>query len=91
MASFHEHCKDCIRELGRPFPEVHRWLDELFPVLGFSVKHREARHHMDGIEDVRRKWGDSAAEAARVHIARDFDGWVPKDSLEVQKWRIDNF
>lgn len=88
MASFNEHCQDCIIELGEPFPEVHRWLDALFVRLGYSVKHRDARHHVDGIEQVRKMWGDRAAEAARIHIEKDFNGWVPKNSLEVQEWRL---
>ena len=91
MASYEEHCNDCIVALGEPFGKVHRWLDEFFVRLGYSVKHRDVRHHEDGIEEVRRMWGDRAAEAARIHIKKDFKGWVPKDSLEVQDWRIKNF
>ena len=91
MASYHEHCNDCIAELGEPFGEVHNWLDEFFVRLGCSVKHRDVRHHEDGVEEVRARWGDRAAEAAIIHIRRDFKGWLPKNSLEVQEWRITNF
>jgi len=88
MAHHKVHCEDCIAQLGESFAEVHHWLDELFPVLGFCEKHRDVRHHEDGIGEVRKMWGDRAAEAARIHIARDFDGWVPKNSNEVQEWRM---
>ena len=87
MASYKEHCAECARKLGEPFCAVHRWLDAFFVKCGFDVKHRDIRHHEKGIEEVRQKWGDKAAEAARLHIATDFGGWVPKDDKEVQEWR----
>ena len=74
MASFEEHCADCRRELGEDFAQVHKWLDALFTVLG--PKHRSARHHTDGVEQVRKRWGDRAARAAEIHIRRDC-GKVP--------------
>jgi DNA-binding GntR family transcriptional regulator len=88
MASFIEHCKDCKEQLGEEFPQVHKWLDEYFPILHFDARHRDVRHHEEGIEEVRKMWGDRAAEAARVHISKDFDGWVPKTPNEVQEWRF---
>jgi hypothetical protein len=87
MASYKQHCDECQETLDDPHGRVHKWLDEYFSVLGFGVKHRDVRHHEDGIREVREMWGDEAAEAAKIHIARDFNGWVPKDSLEVQLWR----
>ncbi len=68
MASFEEHCADCRHELGEDFAHVHKWLDALFKVLG--PKHRSARHHTDGVEQVREMWGDRAALAAEIHIRR---------------------
>jgi hypothetical protein len=87
MADYKEHCRDCQKRLGKDWNVVHRWLDELFVKMGCHERHRDIRHHEKGIEEVRRKWGDQAAEAARIHIAKDFDGWVPRDEMEVQKWR----
>ena len=75
MASFEEHCADCRQELGEDFPQVHKWLDALFRILG--PKHRSARHHTDGVEQVRKMWGDRAAQAAEIHIRRDCGGKVP--------------
>lgn len=70
MAKFEEHCLDCAKELGEPFPKVHIWLDGLFIIL--RHKHREVRHHQDGVEEVRKMWGDMAAKAAEIHIKRDY-------------------
>lgn len=75
MATFEEHCEDCVRALGKPYREVHLWLDELFKVLG--PKHRDVRHHTGGVEEVRKRWGDEAAKAAEIHIRKDCIGYLP--------------
>lgn len=87
MSSYKEHCVECQQKLGKDWSVVHRWLDEFFAKMGFDVRHRDIRHHEKGIDEVRRMWGDQAAQAARLHVATDFGGWVPKDEIEVQKWR----
>jgi len=77
MASLQQHCADCRRELGEPFEHVHEWLDALYKTLG--TKHRSARHHAGGIEQVRKMWGDRAARAAEIHILRDC-GMIPTEA-----------
>jgi hypothetical protein len=77
MASREEHCQDCVRELGETFVHVHEWLDALFAKLG--PKHRSARHHQGGVEAVRQRWGDRAAQAAIIHIKKDCNGKVPNE------------
>jgi len=67
-----EHCKDCMSALGCGFRGIYEWLDEFFPMLGF--KHRMKRHHKDGVEEVRKKWGNDAARAAEIHIKKDCYG-----------------
>ena len=79
MASLEEHEADCERELGEPFTEVHLWLDALFKVLG--PQHRSVRHNTEGIEEVRRMWGDRAAEAAEIHIRKDFGKFIKSGGL----------
>jgi hypothetical protein len=37
MASFTEHCAETTEVLGKPFEEVHRWLDEF---VGKLLLHR---------------------------------------------------
>ena len=77
MPSLSEHSADCCRDLGEPFEHVHEWLDVLFKVMG--PKHRSARHHAGGVEQVRKMWGDRAALAAEIHIMRDCGGVVPSE------------
>lgn len=89
-----EHCEDCIIHLGQPFSEVHTWLDELFATRG--IKHRRFRHNKEGIEEVRKLFGDAAVLAAYRHIVADLrmDGnWceelgLPKDEEQYKAWGL---
>jgi hypothetical protein len=85
MALIEEHCKDCFKSLGKDFREVHEWLDEFFPTMGFH--HRIMRHHKDGVEEARKKWGDEGAKAAELHIIKDCYGKVPTKE-EAQLWDL---
>jgi DNA-binding GntR family transcriptional regulator len=89
MAGHETHARDCLEQLGEEFGEVHEWLDEYFDSMG--TQHRSVRHHKEGIEEARKKWGDRAAMAAEIHIRRDFDGRIPdRDELEFKnKFLID--
>lgn len=69
MSTFTEHCEQCEKEFGESFHYVHRWLDEFFIIKGPT--HRKIRHHWEGIEEVRIKWGDKAAKAAELHLKED--------------------
>jgi DNA-binding GntR family transcriptional regulator len=73
---YKEHCKECQEKLGKPWCAVHRWLDE-FAKKDLAI-HRVYRHHKEGIEQVRKMWGDEAAEAARLHIMAD-EGRIPSE------------
>lgn len=75
MPRFEVHCQDCKNELGETFAHVHKWLDELFGYLGSD--HRYIRHNKQGVEKVRRMWGDKAAKAAEIHIQKD-EGKIPE-------------
>jgi DNA-binding FadR family transcriptional regulator len=74
---FEAHCAASSRLFGESFEQVHQWLDEYFSTP-LGAKHRRKRHHLAGIELVRQRWGDKAAEAARQHIIDDLkdEGWV---------------
>ena len=76
MPKFEVHCQDCIRELGKPYEEVHKWLDELFTHVGSD--HRDIRHNEKGVEKIREMYGDEAAKAAEIHISKDCHGEIPK-------------
>lgn len=86
MSSKSQHSADCLRELGEPFEFVHEWLDELQPAYG--PMHRPFRHHAEGIERVRARWGDCAARAAGIHIRRDCGGMVPTPAELRERWGI---
>ena len=73
---FEDHCKECEEKLGEAFPEVHNWLDALARVEGWS--HRHNRHHAEGVEKIRKMFGDNAAKAAELHIRSDMQGHIPK-------------
>jgi DNA-binding GntR family transcriptional regulator len=83
MASFEEHSQRCRELLGRGYPEVHQWLDEFFGQPPYGTRHRHLRHHRQGIEEVRKLWGDEAAKAAEVHIRQDLEqeGWPAERPL----------
>ena len=78
-----EHCKECLEKLGKEWDHVHRWLDassrDYFPWVG----HRQIRHHKEGVEEIRKLWGDEASKAAELHIIAD-EGKVPSKE-EIRK------
>jgi hypothetical protein len=77
MPSFQQHCAEAQQKFGKPYGEVHQWLDEFAGKPPYGMRHRRKRHHLAGIEEVRQMWGDEAAEAARQHILSDLKmvGW----------------
>jgi hypothetical protein len=85
MALLQEHCDDCLRELGKEYTEVHKWIDELFVKLG--PKHRSARHHEGGIKQVIEKFGKEAGKAAEIHIRKDCNGMIPTEQ-QAQMWSL---
>jgi len=94
MTGYSDYFEDCIKKLGDPFMIVHQWLDEFAGEFDGRLEHRDFRHHREGIEEVRRRWGDGAAKAAELHILL---GWanlisaaeIPKDAKEAAALRKD--
>ena len=78
---------------------MHQWLDALFAEFGHE--HRRHRHHAEGIEEVRKMWGDEAALAAKIHIIVDCwgipsrtdyeTGWVNVYGFTVESTEADVF
>jgi hypothetical protein len=81
MPSFTQHCAETTAALGKPFAEVHRWLDEFAGKPPYGMRHRRLRHHGAGVEEARKRWGEEAAQAARLHIIADLkqEGWTESD------------
>jgi hypothetical protein len=75
---FEEHCIESIKLFGRPYEEVHRWLDEFAGKPGIGMKHRRFRHHAAGMLEAGRLFGSDAVPAARRHIISDLmmEGWT---------------
>jgi hypothetical protein len=45
VATFEAHCIETERAFGKPYTEVHQWLDEFFPDNTLGARHRRIRHH----------------------------------------------
>jgi len=89
MPSFDQHCAESVTLFGNPFCEVHKWLDEFFEWPEYGIHHRRLRHHETGINEVRKRWGDEAAKAAKQHIISDLktEGWKEgSDQFPKDKW-----
>jgi hypothetical protein len=76
-----DHCAQALAEFGDEFREVQQWLDEFAGRPGYGMRHRRVRHHCAGIEEVRRRWGAAAAQAAEQHVTADLkeEGWKETD------------
>lgn len=83
---FDEHCAECTEKLGKPFDEVHHWLDEFAKIEGWN--HRCRRHHKEGVEEARKLFGDEAAKATELHIRSDCNGELPTQAnwRDVEYW-----
>jgi hypothetical protein len=81
MPKFEDHCAESIRLFGKPFEEVHRWLDEVAGTPEYGFRHRRKRHHESGIREVVTLFGPEAGEVARRHIISDLreEGWTEQD------------
>lgn len=76
-----DHCAQSISHFGKPFGEVHLWLDEFAGSLEYGMRHRKVRHHERGIQEAIRLFGDEAGPVARQHIIADLkeEGWTEND------------
>jgi hypothetical protein len=81
MPSLDQHIAETLTLVGKPFTEVHQWLDEFAGKPPHGMRHRKLRHHLAGIEQMRKLWGDEAARAARQHVISDLkeEGWRETD------------
>ncbi len=80
-----EHEDDCIKLLGHPYDEVHAWLDAKvaeYPIEKYGDYHRQIRHNKEGIEIIRKRWGEEATKAAKIHIYRDVFNGIFENELE---------
>ena len=69
MVSVDEHCAESIKLSGKPYRELHEWMDEY--QREFGMQHRALRHDTSWIPEVREKFGDDAIEHFMNHILLD--------------------
>ncbi|RPI63020.1 MAG: hypothetical protein EHM48_03110 [Planctomycetaceae bacterium] len=67
------------------------WIDACFDQFDGKLDHRDIRHNMEGVEIVRKMWGDEAAKAAILHIRLDWGNIpeenIPKDQAQATAFR----
>lgn len=76
MPSQTEHEEHCKANLGKPWSEVHKWLDHYF-LLVPTATHRIVLHHQLGIELGVKEFGEEVREALELHIRDDFGRIMP--------------
>ncbi len=96
MPSIEDHCRDCILKLGKPYKDVHEWLDAFAFTDKLGMLHRRKRHHALGVAEARRLFGPAGAEAAKIHIVADLRmvGWrtsdpFPRDEYDCLYWHAE--
>jgi hypothetical protein len=87
MPRFEEHCAESLHLLGKPFEEVHRWLDEFAGTPEYGYRHRRKRHHEAGIREAMALFGLEAGEVTRRHIISDLkeEGWTEQDHFPLDE------
>ena len=75
-----EHENSCVKKLGRPFTEVHVFLDQY--QTRFGELHRRFLHHRLGLELISNRLGPEAKRAAENHILDDF-GFIPNSWIDM--------
>ena len=81
MSTFEDHCRESIALFGKPYEEVHHWLDEFYGTEKYRTRHRRVRHHEAGIREVIKLFGEEAGVVAKQHIISDLkqEGWTNRD------------
>ena len=81
MPSFEQHCAESTQLFGKPFGEVHRWLDEFAGSAEYGMRHRRKRHHAAGVQEASKLFGAEAGPVAKQHIIADLrqEGWTERD------------
>ena len=81
MSKFEDHCQESIALFGKPYEEVHYWLDKFQGTEKYRMRHRRVRHHEAGIQEAIRLFGEEAGAVARQHIISDLkeEGWTERD------------
>ncbi len=82
MSDLCVHEAHCQKLLGKPFTEVHNFLDQYhLPLTNpFNAHlHRRYLHHLGGIKRAELKFGSLGGQAAIIHVMEDCLGYVPNE------------
>lgn len=79
MPTFKEHCQESFESFGDTHAQIHLWLDEFAGKNGYGMRHRKKRYHREGIEEIKKQFGNEAANAAMQHIMSDLKKEVWKE------------
>jgi len=68
-----QHMQRALDTFDESFAQVHLWIDEYYErhPESIGIEHRRKRHHWEGIEYVRKTWGEKAMYAAIQHVLDD--------------------
>jgi hypothetical protein len=80
MAKIKTHIEDCEAVLGESFEDIHRWMDwyaKKWKPFIYLEYHRQFRHNDKAVQYVKEKWGHYACQAAKLHIIRDNEMYLP--------------
>jgi hypothetical protein len=77
--TFEEHKANSIKLFGKPFKEVHAFLDQY--AIKYSDFHRKIFHHAEGVRLVVQKFGEESRRHAEQHIIDDM-GYLPESWLD---------
>jgi hypothetical protein len=84
MPLLKEHEEQSIKRYGKPFTELHQWMDEAVKVMGRG--HRKYRHdpNITPIE-AKRMFGENADNACLDHIILDTEEFIENKKLKNTK------
>jgi hypothetical protein len=75
---FDDHCSRTKERIGHEMPEVHKYLDQYFPLFR-STNHWLVLHHMKGVEKLVRMFGDNYGYEGRILVRQAVEGHIIDD------------
>ena len=73
MPSDKKHAKLSKARTGKPFIELHKWMNEEYTNSRIQTKRHEITNIPKNIEIVRGKFGDEAVKEFLYHIREDYE------------------
>ena len=72
MPSIEKHIKLSLKRTGKPFGELHMWMEEEHKTLNTNNRH-DIIQIPKNLEIVRKKFGDDAVNELLYHIKEDYE------------------